>query len=78
MTILSVDAINMHPSVKLSIIKNAVRLFRIKLTTSTKKKINLCLELIRFGIISTLITYDGNYYKYHGREKYEQGLANDG
>ena len=69
MTILSVDAINMHPSVKLSIIKNAVRLFRIKLTTSTKKKINLCLELIRFGIISTLITYDGNYYKYHGREK---------
>ena len=37
--------------------------------------INLCLELINLGLISTLISFDGKYYNYHGREREEQGLA---
>ena len=37
--------------------------------------INLCLELICFGMSSTLICLDGEYYEYHGGEKEEQGLA---
>ena len=57
-TIASVDTINMYPSIKISTIKNAVRFFVIKLNAATKKTINLCLELIRFGIRSTLITFD--------------------
>ena len=74
-TIASVDAINMYPSIKLSSIKKAVRFFARTLTTETKKTINICLELIRFVMSSTLICFDGDYYKYHGREKEEQGLA---
>ena len=54
-TIVSVDAINMYPSIKLATIKKAVRFFARTLTTATKKTINLCLELIHFGMSSTLI-----------------------
>ena len=74
----SVDAINMYLSIKLSIIKKAVRLFTRKLTTVTKKTINLCMELIRFGMSSTLIYSGGEYYKYHGDKNEKQGLAIDG
>ena len=73
--IVSVDAINMYPSIKLATIKKAVRFFARTLTAATKKTINLCLELIRFGMSSTLICFDGDYYEYHGGEKAEQGLA---
>ena len=68
-TIASVDAINMCPLIKLAKIKKALRFFAITLTTATKKTINLCLELIRFGTISTLIFFDGEYYRYHGGKK---------
>ena len=65
----------MYPSIKLETIKKAVRFFARTLTTATKKTINICLELIRFGMRSTLICFDGEYYKYYGGEKEEQGLA---
>ena len=65
----------MHPSIKLSTIKNAVRFFAIKLKAATKKTINLCLELIRFGIRSTLITFYIEYYEYNRGKKEELGLA---
>ena len=74
-TIVSVDAIDMYLSIKLSTIKKAVRFFTRKLTAATKKNINQCLELIRFGMSSTLISFDCKYYEYHGGEKEEQGLA---
>ena len=75
MTIASVDAINMYPSIKTSTIGRTVIFFARKITAATKKTINLCLELIRSGMSSTLISLDGEYYKYHGGEIEEQGLA---
>ena len=66
--IVSVNAINMYPSIKLSTIKKVVRFFARTLTTATKKTINLCLELIRFVMSSTLICFDGEYYEYHEGE----------
>ena len=54
-TIASVDAINMFLLIKLSTSKKVVIVFARKLTAATKKTINLCLELIRFGMSSTLI-----------------------
>ena len=73
--IASVDAINMYPSIKLATIRKAVRYFARTLTRETKKTINLCLDLIQFGMSSTLISFDGEYYEYHGGEREEQGLA---
>ena len=60
-TISSVNAINIYPSIKISPIKKAVRLFARKVTTATKKTINLCLDLISFRMSSTLIYFDGYY-----------------
>ena len=40
-----------------------------------RKTINLCLGLIQSGMSSTLIYFDGEYYKYHGGEREEHGLA---
>ena len=74
MTIASVDAIKLYLSIKISTIKNLVRFFARKFNAATKKTINLCLELIRFGMRSTLISFDGEKYEYHSREKEEQGL----
>ena len=51
-----------------------MRFFARTLTTATKITINLCLELTRFGMSSTLICFNGEYYEYHGGEKVEQGL----
>ena len=74
-TIASVDAINIYPSIKLTTIKNTVRFFAITLTKATKVAINLCPELIRFGMSSNLICFNSEYYEYHGDKKEEQGLA---
>ena len=49
-TIALVDVINMYPSIKLVTIKKAVIFFARKLTSEVKKKINLCLDLIQFGM----------------------------
>ena len=61
--IASVDAINIYLLIKLSTITMSARFFAIKLTAANKKNINLCLELIRFGMSSTLIYFDGKYYE---------------
>ena len=60
-TIASVDAINIRPSIKIATIKKAVRLFTKEFITSTKKKINLCLELICFDMRSNLISLYREY-----------------
>ena len=50
----------------------------MKLTSETKKTINLCLVLLQFGMSSTLIYFDGEYYEYHGGEREEHGSAISG
>ena len=52
-----------------------MRLFTRKLIAATKKTINIYLELISFGMSSTLISFDGKYYEYHGGKNGKQGLA---
>ena len=59
LTIASVDAVNVYPSIQLATIKKAVGFFRRGITGSTKKTIDLCLELILFGIRFTLISSNG-------------------
>ena len=68
-TITSVDAINMYSSTKIATIRKEVRYFARKLTRESKKTINLCLDLVHFGMSSTLIYFDGEYYEYHRRER---------
>ena len=65
-TIASVYAVNMYPSIKIAKIRKYVRFFSRKITIATNKTINLFLYLIRFGLIPTLISFDREYYEYHG------------
>ena len=75
MKVVSVDCVNIYPSIKLATIRKAVRFFSRRLTAATKNKINLDLDLIRFGVSSTLISFEGGYYEYHGVDNKDQGLA---
>ena len=75
MTTSLTDAVNMNPSIKLTTIKKMVIYFSKGLTYTTKKTIQFCLEIIRFGMSSTLIYFDGKYYEYHVEENKEQGLS---
>ena len=59
----------MYLYIKLAIIRNAVRIFARELTSRTKKTINLCLKLIHSRMNSTLVSFDGDYYGYHGGER---------
>ena len=52
-----------------------MRYFARTLSRDTKKTINLCLDLIQFGMSSNLISFNGEYYEYHGGEREEQGLS---
>ena len=63
------DAIKIYPSIKLATIGKAVRYFARKITRETEKTINLFLDLIHLGMSSTFISFDGEYYEYHGGEK---------
>ena len=61
MTVASVDAVNMYPSIKPTIIIKLVGFLLRKLTAKAKKTINICLELIHFGMSSNLISFDREY-----------------
>ena len=76
MIIPSLDDVNMYPSIKTATIRKSVILR--KLTVETKNTINLCLELIRFGTISTLIFFDMEYCEYYGGKNKEQRLEKGG
>ena len=65
----------MYPSIKIKMTKKETGYFTKRLTTSTKKTINLFLEIIRFEMSSTLISYDGEYCDYQWRENKEHGLS---
>ena len=65
----SINDVNMYLSIKLMKIKKAVIYFTKLLIAATKKTTNLCLELIRLGMSSTLNYFGGYYYKYHGGGK---------
>ena len=76
MTIASVSDIDMYPSIKLLTTRKAVICFTRKLTAEIKKTIKLCLVLICFGMISTLIYLNGEYYKLHGGKKGRMSVSN--
>ena len=71
----SIGSINMYPSIKLDAINKSVNLFSKRLTSSSKKTIHIFLELIHFGMSSTLIYFDGEYLEYHGGNNKETWIA---
>ena len=63
-TIVSLDAINMYPSITFEMVKKAVYYFGSKLPAIEKENIEKCLEMIDFGMGNTLLTFRDKYWQY--------------
>jgi len=76
-TIASVHAEAMYPSIKFNLIKKAIEFYARNITDENEiEKVNKCLDLIQFGMSTTLIQFCGVYYLYDGdREVEDKGLT---
>eukprot|EP00957_Ditylum_brightwellii_P144140 10981983-Ditylum_brightwellii.AAC.1 len=60
------DIVNMYPSCKLKLIKQAFRHYTCNLLRKHKKTIETCIKMIAFRIKTTLIRYRDEYFIYKG------------
>eukprot|EP00957_Ditylum_brightwellii_P180071 13717254-Ditylum_brightwellii.AAC.1 len=68
-TMMLLDIENMYPSVRLKLIQKALTYYSCNLSKDDKTTINECLDLIKFGMRSTLVQYHGKYYAYKSAAK---------
>lgn len=75
-TIVSIDAEMMYPSIKYGLIKKAIKYYSSELNDHEAELVDTCLDLIRFGMSTTLITFVDKYYMYDGDlDVEERGLT---
>eukprot|EP00957_Ditylum_brightwellii_P019121 1440662-Ditylum_brightwellii.AAC.1 len=60
------DTVNMYPSCKLKLIKQALCYYARDLQPTEKSTIKKCIKMIAFGMKSTLIQYKDEYFNYKG------------
>ena len=66
----------MYPSVKFTQVKRAVEYFLRDAPKSAKETATKCLEMIKFGMANTLVTFQGQYWEYGGKcDVEEKGLT---
>ena len=68
-TITSLDAVKMYPSVKYQLIERAVQYFARDLDSLSYSKVLACLEFIKFGMGHTFLTFGDKYYEYTAGER---------
>jgi len=73
-TIVSFDAVEMYPSIKYKLVKKAIDYFAkdLDVTLKGRSPIRDCLDMIKFGMGNTLLTFVDKYYKYGGNESVEE------
>ena len=71
-TIVSFDAVEMYPSIKYKLVEKAVCFFVKDLDSISKRKLGVCLNMIRFGMGNTLLTFVDKYYEYGGEVNVEE------
>ena len=75
-TITSIDIEAMYPNVMFSHIEDAVEYFLKDSPEEDVKEARKCLELVKFGMANTLITFNGKYWEYGGDlDVYDKGLT---
>jgi hypothetical protein len=65
-TIILFDAVRMYPSIKYKFVRKAVKFFMRNLNAETQRRIDTCLEMIKFGMGNTPLTFVDKYYEYGG------------
>ena len=65
---------SMYPSIKFDLIRKAINHYSRSLNQSLKDTVLhvVCLDLIKVGMNTTILTFDGNYYLYDGDKKVEE------
>eukprot|EP00957_Ditylum_brightwellii_P023314 1759875-Ditylum_brightwellii.AAC.1 len=58
------DINSMYPLICVHLIWKALDYYRHKLAASARKQVHKCMEIVKFGIRSTLIYFQDKYYKY--------------
>ena len=74
-TIVSIDAVAMFPSIKFPVAKKDIQFYTKNLPKLEMIKIKLCLKLIGFGMSSTLLNFQDKYYEYGDEGLETKGLA---
>ena len=75
MTIASIDAVAMYPSIKFPLVKKEISYFTRSLQKNQQSNVKLCLKLIKFGMSSTVLTFEDKYYEYGEKSIKTKGLA---
>ena len=75
-SITSIDAEKMYPSIKFNMIRKAVEYFARSVSKEEKRTIRRCLEMIKYGMATTFIQFQDSYWIYGGMiEVDEKGLT---
>ena len=75
-TIVSIDAEAYYPSIKLKLVRKAIQHFSKGLKRKDRTTIEHCIDMIKFGMCNTLITFEDQYYEYDGgKDPEEKGLT---
>eukprot|EP00957_Ditylum_brightwellii_P026645 2014753-Ditylum_brightwellii.AAC.1 len=71
------DIVNMYPSTKVSLIKQAFRYYARNLSTINRNVIKQCIEMIAFRMKTTLVRFQDKYYNYKGVVGNDAAETND-
>jgi len=74
-SIVTLDIEAMYPSIQIGQVQRAVEYFLKDAPEEDKEKANSCLEMIKFGMSNTMITFAGKYYEYGGSDAESKGLT---
>eukprot|EP00957_Ditylum_brightwellii_P148433 11300872-Ditylum_brightwellii.AAC.1 len=62
----------MYPSIRVKLIKKALKHYAKDLPAEARETIDLCMDIMQFGMKSTLIQFKGRYFIYQGATKGKQ------
>eukprot|EP00957_Ditylum_brightwellii_P000349 26897-Ditylum_brightwellii.AAC.1 len=74
---MSLDIVNMYPLVRVKLICKALNHYAKNLPATARETIDLCMDIIQFGMKSTLIQSRGRYYVYQRAAKGKELLDKD-
>eukprot|EP00957_Ditylum_brightwellii_P159044 12104804-Ditylum_brightwellii.AAC.1 len=63
-TLISLDIVNMYPLAQVKLIQKALHHYVKDLPNEARERIDLCMGIVQFGMISTLIQFRGKHYVY--------------
>ena len=74
---ISLDIVTMYPLVRVKLIQKVLQHYAKDLPNTAKETVDLGMDIVQFGMKSTLIQFQGRYYVYKGAAKDKELLDKD-